>query len=376
MYSTSFVLQQSNQPESTNSRKKAKPTNCGGERSLSQSLDTKAGSVRVVSGSGYRYVVPFPWRLHQMLEETERESRQGIELTTNVVSWLPDGLHFRVHDSKAFMTRVVPRYFKQKSYKSFQRQLHIYGFKRVLKGAYRGGYFHPKFIKGQRKLTHEIDRIKSTTNSGTESKKSNPHVIQDDTSEQDSCNDTSTFGRNGPQQKQKNNNLGPPPKWLEGAGITTSDLTPINDPSRSTVSADGLSKSLLACADEISFIFHSASHPDTKKRKMKSPSGVPTNTNSLQAPPVRGPEEAFFSNSNTQLNCNPSLFSSMVTTDSLFQNNLNHHQQLLSSLLLGNTGFSDYKKSNNNSDSNNNSMLMSEEDRCSLGITSREVIPL
>lgn len=141
-----------------------KPKRQSSERmsEMLQSLDTRAGSVRVVSGSGYRYVVPFPWRLHQMLEETERKSLQGIDIeaTTSIVSWLPDGLHFKVHDAKAFMARVVPRYFKQKSYKSFQRQLHIYGFKRVLKGPYRGGYCHPKFIKGDRKLTHEIDRIK------------------------------------------------------------------------------------------------------------------------------------------------------------------------------------------------------------------------
>jgi hypothetical protein len=127
---------------------------------LQQSLDSRAGSVRVVSGSGYRYVVPFPWRLHQMLEETEEESSRGSGSNTSIVSWLPDGLHFKVHASKAFMALVVPRYFKQKSYKSFQRQLHIYGFTRVLKGPSRGAYFHPRFIKGSRKQTHEIDRIK------------------------------------------------------------------------------------------------------------------------------------------------------------------------------------------------------------------------
>jgi hypothetical protein len=117
--------------------------------------DTNSGSVRVVSGSGFRYVVPFPWRLHQMLEITEASGVKAI------VSWLPDGKHFKVHDIKAFLEEIVPQFFKQKSYKSFQRQLLIYGFSRVLKGPSRGAYYHPKFIKKDRKLTHDIVRIKA-----------------------------------------------------------------------------------------------------------------------------------------------------------------------------------------------------------------------
>lgn len=90
------------------------------------------GSVRVVSGSGFRYVVPFPWRLHQMLEDIEKAGEDGI------VSWLPDGQHFQVHNPQLFVQRIIPKFFKQKSYKSFQRQLHLYGFQRVLEGSNRG----------------------------------------------------------------------------------------------------------------------------------------------------------------------------------------------------------------------------------------------
>ena len=122
-----------------------------------QSLQNGAGCIKVVSGSGFRYLVPFPYKLHQMLEETELKG----DAYTSIVSWLPDGSHFKVHDSGSFMKHVVPQYFKQKSYKSFQRQLHIYGFKRILKGDLQGAFHHPKFIKGNRNLTHEIDRIKA-----------------------------------------------------------------------------------------------------------------------------------------------------------------------------------------------------------------------
>ena len=92
----------------------------------------KGGSVRVVSGSGFRYVVPFPWRLHQMLEDIEKLHEESI------VSWLPDGRHFQVHNPQVFMQKIIPKFFKQKSYKSFQRQLHLYGFQRVLDGPCRG----------------------------------------------------------------------------------------------------------------------------------------------------------------------------------------------------------------------------------------------
>lgn len=99
-------------------------------------IDESSGSVRVVSGSGFRYVVPFPWRLHQMLEAIDQVGDSSI------VSWLPDGQHFQVHNPQLFVQKVIPKFFKkQKSYKSFQRQLHLYGFQRETDGPNRGKYW-------------------------------------------------------------------------------------------------------------------------------------------------------------------------------------------------------------------------------------------
>ena len=95
-------------------------------------IEQSQGSVRVVSGSGFRYVIPFPWRLHQMLEEIEKAGDASI------VSWLPNGQHFQVHNPQDFVDKVIPKFFKQKSYKSFQRQLHLYGFQRETDGQNRG----------------------------------------------------------------------------------------------------------------------------------------------------------------------------------------------------------------------------------------------
>ncbi len=42
---------------------------------------------------------------------------------------------------------------------SFQRQLNLYGFRRVTKGEDVGSYYHPKFQKGRRDLVPEIKRL-------------------------------------------------------------------------------------------------------------------------------------------------------------------------------------------------------------------------
>ena len=95
---------------------------------------SSAGSIRVVSGSGFRYVVPFPYRLHEMLSSVDEK------FDSSIVSWLPDGKHFKVHDPRRFVESVIPSAFKQKSLKSFQRQLHLYGFQRVHEGVDKGAF--------------------------------------------------------------------------------------------------------------------------------------------------------------------------------------------------------------------------------------------
>ena len=42
---------------------------------------------------------------------------------------------------------------------SFQRQLNLYGFRRVLKGDDEGAYFHPKFQRGKKELIPDIQRL-------------------------------------------------------------------------------------------------------------------------------------------------------------------------------------------------------------------------
>ena len=66
----------------------------------------------------------FPAKLYEMLEAVD-----GLGLL-HVVSWLPDGRSFQVKDPTQFMDLVVPRFFKATKYRSFQRQLNLWGFHR------------------------------------------------------------------------------------------------------------------------------------------------------------------------------------------------------------------------------------------------------
>jgi hypothetical protein len=93
----------------------------------------KEGSVKIPSGSGFRYVTPFPYRVHQMLQGVQNDREES-----STVSWLPDGKGFKVKDIEGFNDLVIPKYFTHKSFKSFQRQLNLYGFHRVQEGVDRG----------------------------------------------------------------------------------------------------------------------------------------------------------------------------------------------------------------------------------------------
>lgn len=82
-----------------------------------------------------------------------------------VISWLPQGQAFKVFNAKEFEAHLLPKYFKHSKIASFQRQLNLYGFKRICKGDDVGAYYHVLFLRGRRDLLRDIQRV-STSGKG------------------------------------------------------------------------------------------------------------------------------------------------------------------------------------------------------------------
>jgi hypothetical protein len=99
--------------------------------------------------------IPFPWKLHEMLDAAEKECFDSI------VSWLPNEDAFKVHAPHSFVTQVMSRYFNHTQFKSFQRQLNMWGFQRINHGPCKGAYKHLRFIRGKPSLCRFMKRLKN-----------------------------------------------------------------------------------------------------------------------------------------------------------------------------------------------------------------------
>jgi len=93
----------------------------------------------------------FPGKLHDMLVYCER---QGLG---SIVSWIRGGLAFTVYDPEKLVS-LLPVFFGQTKYRSFQRQLNMWHFERILDGPDKGSFFHPYFQKANKKLCSRMSR--------------------------------------------------------------------------------------------------------------------------------------------------------------------------------------------------------------------------
>ena len=110
----------------------------------------------------------FPWKLHQLLDDAARGScsKDGSSITNeSIVSWLPNGRAFKIHDRINFVAKVMPIYFKTANYKSFHRSLNLWGFETVRQGVDRGAIYHPYFIRDDPNQCNFMKRIKNKRDS-------------------------------------------------------------------------------------------------------------------------------------------------------------------------------------------------------------------
>jgi hypothetical protein len=74
-----------------------------------------------------------PSKLNAMLSDPEFNS---------IISWMPHGRSWKVHNAHLFLEQVIPRFFEYTNYNSFIRLVNAWGFRRILKGPDRNSYYH------------------------------------------------------------------------------------------------------------------------------------------------------------------------------------------------------------------------------------------
>lgn len=79
----------------------------------------------------------FPRKLHEILTDE----------SSDVIAWSRTGRAFYIRDMETFVSHILLKYFKHEKYSSFQRQLNLYGFRKIQKGEDTGAYAHEFFSR-------------------------------------------------------------------------------------------------------------------------------------------------------------------------------------------------------------------------------------
>ena len=98
----------------------------------------------------------FPMKLYELVETGPSDT----------VAWSSSGKSFLIVNPDAFCNHILPKHFRHNKLTSFQRQLNLYGFQRIAKGAEAGRYRHDLFERGRPDLTAAIKREPRASNNG------------------------------------------------------------------------------------------------------------------------------------------------------------------------------------------------------------------
>lgn len=91
-------------------------------KDFSKASDEQAAQLSRYSHTGrLRQQNTFPIKLHSIIERAE------IDNYSHIISWLPHGRSFQIHDNSMLLECILKKFFYISKFSSFQRQLNIYG---------------------------------------------------------------------------------------------------------------------------------------------------------------------------------------------------------------------------------------------------------
>jgi len=100
-------------------------------------------------------IAPLIQKIYEMVSDPATDEK---------ISWTAKGDEILVKNPQEFCEKILPKYFRTRSFSTFVRQLNQYGFsKRALHGAPGSKFRHKSFKKGQKELLCEIKRNKGDT---------------------------------------------------------------------------------------------------------------------------------------------------------------------------------------------------------------------
>lgn len=98
-------------------------------------IGTKRASTSSMNMQNRR--LPLPLKLYSILANPEHE---------HILSWMPHGRAWKIHDMDKFQTHILPSYFDSRYYpnnfKNFLQRLKLWGFGQFTRGPDTSAYFH------------------------------------------------------------------------------------------------------------------------------------------------------------------------------------------------------------------------------------------
>ncbi|CAB9521026.1 shock factor protein HSF8 [Seminavis robusta] len=99
--------------------------------------------------AGNEAAPPFPLQLYGMLHSDQQH-------LGNIVSFLPHGRAFVVHNIERFSNDVLPVWFMDLDWEAFQHRLRLFGFHRITQGPDQGAFYNECFLRGRYHLARSI----------------------------------------------------------------------------------------------------------------------------------------------------------------------------------------------------------------------------